>query len=375
MWGAQWIKAAPPQGRMASGMDFSPEHLARYFTARMGEPVEITDVERFGRGASRLTYFISLRKKDGAEERVVLRIDPPAGATEPNPLDLEYFMYERLGHTDVPVARVMWWEDTGEWTDRPLYVREAIEGSWNIPNMLIDLPEHDEWRISISKEHMRALARVHNVDWQSLGFDQYLSVPEDEASCGVNYANSALHQFNEVRAQPDPVALEIAEWLRDNAPPSPRICLCKGTNGYGEEVFRDGKIVAMSDWEEASLGDPAADFAFMQFLAPEINRNGENIWGLQKALDYYTSVSGIPVTVERVQYYGVIRAFRLIAMAEKCATALHETPELAEIKQAWTGTEVGHVCRQGMLAAMGLREPPTAEMLADFHLSVESELK
>lgn len=356
-------------------MDFSPEYLSRYFTHRMSAPVEITDVERFGRGASRLTYFIKFRKDGAAEDRVVIRIDPPAGATEPNPLDLEYFMYERLNQTDVPVVKVLWWEDAGEWTDRPLYVRQAVEGSWNIPNMLIDEPQYDEWRIGISKEHMRALAKVHNVDWKALGFEKYLAVPESPETCGINYANAALKQFNEVRRQAEPVALEIAEWLRDNAPPSPRICLCKGTNGYGEEVFRDGKIVAMSDWEEASLGDPAADFAFMQFLAPEIDRNGENIWGLQKALDYYESVSGITVTVERVQFYGVIRAFRLIAMAEKCCVALHETPQLAEIKQAWTGTEVGHVCRQGMLAAMGLREPPTPEMLADFHLSVESQLK
>lgn len=356
-------------------MDFSAEHLARYFSHRLGAPVDIVNVERFGRGASRLTWFVTFRKAGGTEERVVIRIDPPAGATEPTPLDQEYFMYERLGHTNVPVARALWWEDAGEWTDRPFYVREAVEGSWNVPNFLGDDPQYDDWRISISREHMRALAKVHNVDWKTLGFDKYLAAPDSPERCGANYADAVLRQFEGVRGQAFPVVLEAVEWLRDNAPPAPRICLCKGTNGYGEEVWRDGKLVAMSDWEEASLGDPAADFAFMQFFAPEIERDGRNIWGLQKALEYYTSVSGIPVTVERVQFYGVIRAMRLIVMGEKCATALHETPELAEVRQAWTGTEVAHICRQGVLAAMGLREPPTPEMLADFHLSVESQVQ
>ena len=38
----------------------------------------------------------------------------------------------------------------------------------------------------------------------------------------------------------------------------------KGTNGYGEEIFRDGRLVAMSDWELARIGDPAYDWAQIQ---------------------------------------------------------------------------------------------------------------
>lgn len=356
-------------------MDFSPEHLGKYLGWRFGLPVAIEGVERFGRGVSRMTWFVTYRRDGGEAERLVIRIDPPAGSVEPTALDQEYFMYERLGRTDVPVAKALWWQEAGEWTDRPFYVREAVEGSWNVPDFLTDDPQFDEWRIAISQEHMRALAKVHTVDWQGLGFDRYLMAPARPEDCGVNYANAALQQYEGVRGQAVPVVLEAVEWLRDNAPPAPRICLCKGTNGYGEEVFRDGRIVALSDWEEASLGDPAADFAFMQYFAPEITRDGRSIWGLAQALDYYTSVSGIPVTLERVQFYGVIRALRLIIMAEKCATALHGKSAVADVRMAWTGTEVGHVCRQGMLAAMGLREPPTAQMLAEFHLSVESQVQ
>lgn len=356
-------------------MDFSVPHLEAYLSARMGAAVAVSKVERFGRGVSRMTWFVTCRREGGDTEQLVFRLDPPSGSVEPTPLDQEYFIYERLGHTDVPVAPVLWWEDTGEWTGRPFYVRRAVEGSWNVPDFLTDDPRHDDWRIAISKEHMRALAKIHAVDWQGLGFNRYLPAPTRPEDCGINYANAALAQYDSVRGQAVPVVIEAIEWLRDNAPASPRICLCKGTNGYGEEIFRDGKLVAMSDWEEASIGDPAADFAFMQYFAPEIERDGRNVWGLEKALAYYTSVSGIPISLERVQFYGVIRALRLIIMAEKCATALHDNPAQADVRMAWTSTEVGHVCRQGMLAAMGLREPPTAQMLADFHLSVESQVQ
>ena len=356
-------------------MDFSTTHVQKYLSARLDAPVEVLDVECFGRGVSRMTWFVTYRRDGFGSERLVIRMDPPAGSVEPTSLDQEYFLYERLGRTDVPVAETLWWEDAGEWTDRPLYVRRAVEGSWNVPDFVTDDPRFDEWRIEISKEHMRALAKVHKVDWRALGFDRYLPAPARPEDCGINYANTALSQYEGVRKQAVPVVLEAVEWLRDNAPASPCISLCKGTNGYGEEVFRDGKLVAMSDWEEASIGDPAADFAFMQYFAPEIERNGRNIWGLEKAVAYYTSVSGITVTIERISYYGVIRALRLIIMAEKCAAALHANAAGADVRMAWTGTEVGHISRQGMLAAMGLREPPTAQMLAEFHLSVESQVR
>jgi hypothetical protein len=37
------------------------------------------------------------------------------------------------------------------------------------------------------------------------------------------------------------------------------VCLCKGQNGIGEEIWRDDRIVALCDWELAHLGDPCHD--------------------------------------------------------------------------------------------------------------------
>jgi len=356
-------------------MDFSPAHLQPYLAQKLGGAVEIRSVERFSRGTSRQTWFVDLRRAgNGDDETLVFRTDLAAGSIEPSSLEQEYFMYERLGHTEVPVARVLWWEDDPAVTDRPFYVREKVEGSWNIPHFLDPDPQYDELRIAISKEHMRKLALVHQLDWKAIGFGDRLPVPADVASCGKLYVETAMRQYDEVRGPGMALVLEAAEWLIDNAPVAPCISLCKGTNGFGEEVWRGRELVALSDWEEASIGDPCADFAFMQYLAPELERGGKKIWGMEQALDYYRSISGIPVTIEGVRYYGVIRALRLIIMAEKSGQAVHHQPLLAEIRQAWTATEVGHVCRQAMLAAMGLAEPPPASVLAEFHESIEAPL-
>jgi hypothetical protein len=76
--------------------------------------------------------------------------------------------------------------------------------------------------------------------------------------------------------------------------------------------------------------------------------------------------------MESIAFYRVVRALRLIVMAQKAAMAVHRLPELAEIRQAWTATEVGHVCRLGLVAAMGLSAPPPASVLAEFHVSIEA---
>jgi aminoglycoside phosphotransferase (APT) family kinase protein len=290
-------------------MDFSAPHLSRYLAHKLGRPVEVREVERFSRGTSRQTWFVTLAGQ--TDRTLVFRIDHPTGSIEPSPLSQEYFMYDRLGRTAVPVARALWWEEDPDWTSRPFYVREKVAGNWNIPHFL----------------------------------------------------------------DPDlPVMLEAAEWLKESAPVAPRICLCKGTNGFGEEIWQGSEIVAMSDWEEASIGDPAADFAFMQYLAPELERGGRKIWGLAHALEYYRQVSGISVTPEAVRFYGVIRAMRLIIMSVKAGRSVSAAPDRAEIRQAWTATEVGHVCRRALIAAMGLTSPPPASVLAEFHETIEAPL-
>jgi aminoglycoside phosphotransferase (APT) family kinase protein len=354
---------------------FTEPHLSRYLTHKLGRPVQAREIERFSRGTSRQTWFVTVAGEGDADElTLVFRMDHPTGSIEPTALAQEYFMYQRLGGTAVPIARTLWWEEDPAWTQIPFYVREKVAGSWNIPNFLNPDSQYDELRIAVSKEHMRKLALVHAVDWEALRFAERLPVPPDAVSCGPLYVDTVISQLEAVGGQDLPVMLEAAEWLKETAPVAPRICLCKGTNGFGEEIWRGREIVALSDWEEASIGDPAADFAFMQYFAPELERNGRKIWGLAQALDYYRQVSGIEVTLEAVRFYGVIRAMRLIVMAAKAGSSVRTAPERAEIRQAWTATEVGHVCRRSLIAAMGLSQPPPASVLAEFHETIEAPL-
>jgi aminoglycoside phosphotransferase (APT) family kinase protein len=352
-------------------MHFTSDGLARYLRHRLAEDVAVEAIERFPRGSSRETWFATVRRGQAAPTTLVFRSDLPAGSVEPTPLEQEYFIYERLGHTAVPVAKVLWWEEDASWAGSTFYVREKVDGSWNIPHYSDPSPHYDSLRVAIAKEHLDKLAIVHQVDWRGLGFDQRLPAPADIADAAHTNIETVKRLFAGLAIEAIPILQEAAEWLHDNAPTAPRLSLCKGTNGYGEEVFRDGRIVAMSDWEEASIGDPAADFAFSQDFFSELVRDGEVIWGLEPALEYYRSVSGIAVTAAAVRYYQVFRAFRMLVMAHKSADSVRRATGVF-IRQAWTATEVLHLTKRTLATAMGLTPPLPAGRYAQLNVTVDS---
>lgn len=351
-------------------MDFTADELIPILEHHLGGTISIDEIVRFPRGSSRETRFLVYRRDGGAAEELVLRSDIPAGSLDPTPLDQEYFLYERLGHTSVPAARVLFWEDDPARTDRPFYAREKIEGDWNIAHFSDPDPAYDALRIAIAKEHIAKLAMVHAVDWRALGFGDRLPVPRDAADAAGATLRFLRSRFLELAKEPIPLLLEAIEWLMDRAPPAAKLCLCKGTNGYGEEVFRDGKVVALSDWEEASIGDPAADFAFMQGFLGEIVRDGETLWSLRHALDHYAELTGIRIAPEVVGYYQVIRALRLAILSHHSAIALGRPGEVS-IRHGWTATEILHMGKHVLASAMTMVPPVSAQRFAELNDSID----
>jgi aminoglycoside phosphotransferase (APT) family kinase protein len=345
-------EAAPVDPRECK--DFTQLALSGYLGGKFGTRVTVEEIARLGRGASRETWSVTYRTHHAADPcGVILRVDPPSGSTDTTPLDQEYFVYERLGQTAVPIAKVLWWEDDPAWLGRPFYVRQRIEGNWSIPHFSDPDPQYDDLRIRIAKEHIGNLARVHDVDWRALGLDQRIAAPASEEQAAHVYVDTVRARYERVAVESLPILIEACEWLHDHALTAPRLCLCKGTNGYGEEVFRGDSEVALSDWEEVSIGHPAADFAFMQGFLNEIKRGGAVIWSLQHALDFYGQLTGLHVSSESVYYYHLIRALNMLVMCHNAGAAAQRTYE-SFIRQVWTGTEATHIAKHVLAAGIGI---------------------
>ncbi|WP_202125248.1 phosphotransferase family protein [Actinomadura physcomitrii] len=342
------------------------DFVGRWFRHRMTRlgpevaDVRMHDVRRLSRGVSRQTWSVigSVLGGDGrwSEREYIVRRDHEGGSIIPTSLRTEYEVYRRLNGSAVPTADVLWYEDEPGWAPdgREAYVRAKVPGDWLLPFIADDDPELDEARVAASKEHLDKLALVHTLDWEALGFGEVFAVPPSPAECAETLIGSVLSRLAEFQFEPSPLLAECVAWLRDAAPRDcPRVTLCKGTNGHGEEVWSDGRIVAMSDWELAVLGDPAYDFAQVQEMIPEIHRNGRRVWGLPEALAYHRERTGIEITVRRVEFY---RRFYGVLQFLYChhAAALVHRKEAAPLRFVWTAAEVGYHSRLRLAGVLGI---------------------
>jgi aminoglycoside phosphotransferase (APT) family kinase protein len=275
------------------------------------------------------------------ERGYVVRRDHEVGSVDPIPLDVEWGVYRRLRGSAVPVAEALWFEDDPAWMPdgRPAYVRTRIDGHWRLPFMASADPADDERRIEAAKEHLDKLALVHGTDWRKLGMDELFPVPDGPIDVAANLIRWFEQRLAEVQFEPSPVLAEGLTWLRATAPPAPCVTFCKGTNGHGEEVWRDGRIVAMSDWELACIAEPAYDLAQMQDMVPVIEREGRVVWGWDDALRHYRRVSGIDVTMDRIDYYRRFYALPMFLFTHNAGRHVHLNGNRL-VRFAWTSTEM-----------------------------------
>ncbi|MGA4790628.1 phosphotransferase family protein [Nocardia sp. AB354] len=303
--------------------------------------LSVRDVRPMSRGVSRQTWSV-LVDDDSGEHPLMVRRDHEVGSVIPTSLETEYAVYSALAGTGVPHARALWWENDPAWMPdgRPAYIRESIEGDWRLPELSMDPAEVADRRIDLAREHIRRLAQVHAVDWRGVGLDRILGAPESPQDAAATVVDGLLDQLRRYQGAPSVAAAEAIATLRARAPRDlDRLAFCKGTNGHGEEVWRDGRIVAMSDWELAAIGDPAFDFAQCQELVADIVVDNRRIWGMPEALAYYGELTGSTVTLERVAYYREVMALLQHVYTQHAAWVVrrHAVPPLRFV---WTATEV-----------------------------------
>jgi aminoglycoside phosphotransferase (APT) family kinase protein len=265
--------------------------LQDYLCERVA-PMTVRRVHRSFPGHSRETLIVETVEGDG----YVVRVDHPGGPLVPIPLEVEYEVYARLWPSPVPVAEPLFYAEGVAFADgRPHMVRRLVDGSPTVPGLAGPGAEGAALRREVAFEVADKLAMVHSLDWHRWGLDEILDVaPEDE-----DPLRHDLRQWREIfartRSDPFPMLTEGLYWLDEGLPAGEhRRTLLKGNNGLGEEIWRDGRIVALSDWELASIGEPAMDWAFSQGLLA--------LHDADETLAHYAEVAGHAVDGDRLAW-------------------------------------------------------------------------
>jgi aminoglycoside phosphotransferase (APT) family kinase protein len=200
-------------------------------------------------------------------------------------------------------------------------VRRLVDGSPTVPGLTDAGAAGAELRQHVAHEVAEKLALVHTVDWQRWGLDEVLDVPPEGEDPLRHDLRRWREMFARTRSDPFPLFTEGLYWLEEGLPAGEhRRALLKGTNGLGEEIWLDGRIAAMSDWELASIGDPVLDWAFSQGLLA--------LHDADDTLSHYAGAAGHAIDPDRLAWATVwirVKASMTTNLGVRCYLDHHDS--------------------------------------------------
>lgn len=222
-------------------------------------PIEPTTI---GDGHSNVTYL--LRR---GEQKLVLR-RPPRGPLPPSAHDVlrEARLLAALHPLGFRAPEVLaTCEDEGV-IGAPFYMMPFVEGHVLTEKLPAELAgEQNPQRIA--EELVDCLVELHEVDVDEAGLADF--------GRADGYLERQIKRFGgllELNAtRPLPELEQVAQWLADNLPDSPGATVVHGDYRLGNVMYTptQPRLVAVLDWEMATIGDPLADIGYMTAMWAE----------------------------------------------------------------------------------------------------------
>jgi aminoglycoside phosphotransferase (APT) family kinase protein len=265
-----------PRGR---DFDLTRKQLAEWLATALPDARSLEVSELSGpaaTGFSNDTLLFDLRYEQRGrrvERALVCRIEPTGfGIFPAYDVAMQYRLMAALRATGVPVPEMAWLERDARVLGAPFFVMERVAG--RIPT---DNPPYHAggWMTEVTPAERAAiwwsavdtLAAVHRQDPRALGID-FLAAPgpgDDAHAWQLEYWARYAEWASEGRTQP--TADAALAWLRANRPRGAgELRLCWGDSRVGNMIFRDGRCVAVLDWEMATLGPPEMDLGWFLYM-------------------------------------------------------------------------------------------------------------
>ena len=231
-------------------------------------------------GMSSETLLVTARwTEDGAvvERDLVARVEPPATdlpVFTTYDLDMQFRVMRLVSdHTDVPVPETHWYEPDPSVLGGAFFVMDRVDGE--VPPDVLPYTFGDNWvydgseeaRRSIQESAVRAMAGIHSItpDEHDLSFLQV----DQPGATALERSLQHWKDYHEWVVQDARSALldDCFAWLTENLPTdTSRDALSWGDGRIGNMMFRDNRVVAVLDWEMASVAPPEVDLGWMCYL-------------------------------------------------------------------------------------------------------------
>ena len=248
-----------------------------------------------GDGHSNVTYVVE--RADGTE--AVLR-RPPRPPLPPSAHDVlrEARVIGALDGRGVRVPSVLAVGDDESIIGAPFFVMQRVHGevmSDSLPEQFARPAE----RQAIGEELVDALVEMHAADWRAAGLEGF-GKPQ-------GYLERQLRRFGGLwehnRTREIEAVETVGEWLRANLPESGEATVVHGDYRLGNTMYASdppASLIAIFDWEMATIGDPLADLGYLCALWTQAD---DPSGGLREHLGKVTRQEGFPTREELVARY------------------------------------------------------------------------
>lgn len=236
------------------GEELDRERLTAYLDEALDEPLADLRILQFPSGFSNLTYLLR-----GSARELVLR-RPPFGSKVRSAHDMgrEARVLKALEEVYDRVPRVVARCEDEAVLGAPFYVMERVRGTILRAGWKTEVyPGPREMHLA-GRALVETLAELHAVDWRAAGLAD-LGRPERYVRRQVE---GWIDRYERARTDEVEEMEVVGRWLRDHLPAERPGALVHNDFKYDNLVYDPAdfwKVIAVLDWEMATLGDPLMD--------------------------------------------------------------------------------------------------------------------
>ena len=240
---------------------FDEAALQRYLALHLPELAVPVTLKQFQGGQSNPTFLLT----DAAGRRYVMRKKPP-GAILPSAhaVEREYAAMRALGPTSAPVPNARLLCEDSAVIGTPFYVMDFLDGRVLTDLQLTGIPRDE--RAGYYYAMADGLAALHSVDWRAAGLEKFGRPDAYIARQIGRWTKQYLASDPEPNAAMEALIAWLPAHLPPDEPPSDQSgVIAHGDYRLGNLMFApDGpNLIAILDWELATIGHPMADLAYL----------------------------------------------------------------------------------------------------------------
>lgn len=304
------------------GEELNAENLALFLREKLDVKDGEIEILQFPSGSSNLTY----RVKIGAAEYVLRR--PPFGNTVKSAHDMarEFGVLEKLSKVYKPAPKPLVYCADENIIGSEFYLMERKNGLIIRGKSPEILETSEALRKKTIESFIENLAELHSLDYQKIGLEN-LGKPDGYARRQVEgwtkrYFNAKTDEHFELE--------KAVEWLGENIPDSNGASLIHNDYKFDNVMLAPDdltKIVAVLDWEMATVGEPLMDLgttlgywmskeAGDEMLSMPFNpRVLMETVSRRKLVEIYREKSGADIS--NILFYYVFGTFKIAVIAQQ----------------------------------------------------------